>query len=150
MNNGHDTYVDAEIVEKLQRRQICTSQTADVVDYSIFSDISLRIQTNVINNKKYQSNLGRAASLALTAENNYATESQLVTIGCPTFTPKLPLPIRPSPPPSNTPIRQPITLTIPNGIQIQSAILPHYTLRTDRQTDTPTDGIGDKSAPTPA
>ena len=40
--NGHDTYVDAEIVEKLQRRQICTSQTTDAVDYSISADISIR------------------------------------------------------------------------------------------------------------
>jgi len=30
------------------------------------------------------------------------------------------------------------------------AVFPQYTLRTDRQTDRPTDGIGDKSVPTPA
>ena len=34
---------------------------------------------------KSQSNLGRAASPPLTAENNYATESPLVTMGCLTF-----------------------------------------------------------------
>jgi len=37
-------------------------------------------------NKKYQSNLGRAASPPLMAENNYATKSPLVTMGYSTFT----------------------------------------------------------------
>jgi len=37
-------------------------------------------------------------------------------------------------------------LTTPNGIQIQSAVLPQYALQADR----PTDGIGEKSVPTPA
>jgi len=44
--------------------------------------------------------------------------------------------------PSNTPIRQPTPLTKPNGIWIQSAVLPQYTLRTDQLTDQPTDGLG--------
>jgi len=39
-------------------------------------------------NKKSQSNLGRAASPPLTAENNYATKSPLITLKCHTFTPK--------------------------------------------------------------
>jgi len=43
--------------------------------------------------------------------------------------------------------------TSPNGIQIQSAVMPQknslYRL-TDRQTDRPTDGIDDKSVSTPA
>jgi len=51
--------------------------------------------------------------------------------------------------PSNTPIPQPTPLTNPNSIQIQSAVLPQYTFRTDRQTDWPTDWpthvIGDNS-----
>ena len=37
--------------------------------------------------------------------------------------------------PSNTPIPRPTQLTTPNGIRIQSAILPQYTFRTDRLTD---------------
>jgi len=40
---------------------------------------------------------------------------------------------------SNTPIRRPTSLTTQNGIHIQSAVLPQYTFRTDRQTDTQTD-----------
>jgi len=38
-------------------------------------------------NKKSQSNLERAMSPPLTAENNYATKSPLVTMGCPIFSP---------------------------------------------------------------
>jgi len=34
---------------------------------------------------------------------------------------------------------EPTLFTTPNGIQIQSAIFPQFTYRTDRQTDTPTD-----------
>jgi len=41
-------------------------------------------------------------------------------------------------------------LTTPNGIQIQSTILPQYTLQTDRQTYRPTDGLGDRPVPKPA
>ena len=33
----------------------------------------------------------------------------------------------------NTPIHRPNPFTTPNGIQIQSAVFPHYTVRTDRQ-----------------
>ena len=51
--------------------------------------------------------------------------------------------------PSNTPVLRPTPLSTPNGIRIQSAVLPHYTFRTDRRTDTqtdrPTDGIGNRS-----
>jgi len=40
----------------------------------------------------------------------------------------------------------PTPLTIPNGIQIHSAVLTQYTSRTDRQTDTQTDRwAGDRS-----
>ena len=83
------------------------------------------------NNKKCQSNLGRAAS------------------------PPLPKPLLPPGefgPSSNIPIPRPTPVTTPNGTQIQSAILPQtpqYTLQTDRptdrQTDRQTDGIGNKS-----
>ena len=86
---------------------------------------------------------GKSRVATLTAENNYATKS-------PHLPPKLPLPFRRSPPPSNTPISRPTPLTTPNGIQIQSAILPQYTFRTDRPTDQPTDGLGDRSVPRPA
>ena len=40
-----------------------------------------------------------------------------------------------SPLPSNTSIPQLTPFTTPNGIRIQSAVLPQYTFRTDRQTD---------------
>jgi len=40
--------------------------------------------------------------------------------------PKLPLPLRWSPLPSNTPIPRPIPLTTPNGIHMQSAIFSQY------------------------
>jgi len=46
---------------------------------------------------------------------------------CIVFTPKLPLPLQRSPPKSNTPIPSPTPLTTPNGIWIQSAVLPQYT-----------------------
>jgi len=72
--------------------------------------------------------------------HNYATKSPLVTMGRPKFTPKT----APSPStitnPSITPIPWPTPLTTPNGIRIQSAILPQYTLRTDRPTDRQRDG----------
>jgi len=44
--------------------------------------------------------------------------------------------------PSNTPIPQPTPLTIPNGIRIQSAVLPQQTSLTDIQKDRLTHGIG--------
>jgi len=34
------TYIDAEIVEKLQRRHICASRTAHVIGVSVLSDIN--------------------------------------------------------------------------------------------------------------
>jgi len=46
---------------------------------------------------------------------------------CIVFTPKLPLPLRRSPPKSNTPIPSSILLTTPNGIRIQSAVSPQFT-----------------------
>jgi len=80
-----------------------------------------------------QSNLGRARRSRATTQQS----PHLFQWGA--HTSKLALPLRRSPPPSNTPIPQPTPLTIPNGIRIQSAVLPQYTFRTDRQTDRPTD-----------
>jgi len=60
----------------------------------------------------------------------------LLQWGAPHLPPKLPFPLRQSSLPSNTSIPQPTPLTTPNDIQIQSAVLPQYILRTDRQTDT--------------
>ena len=61
--------------------------------------------------------------------HNDATKSPLVTIGRRKFTPMQTAP-SPStitrPPKSNTPIPSPTPLTTPNGIRIQSAILPQY------------------------
>jgi len=48
---------------------------------------------------------------------------------------KTTLPLGTRVPPSNRLIPRPTTLTTPNGIQIQSAVLPQYTPQTDRQTD---------------
>jgi len=64
-------------------------------------------------------------------------------------TPKLPLPLPRSPFQSSTPIPHLITLTTPNGIQIQS--FPQITHQTDQQTERqtdPTDGLGNKPVPT--
>jgi len=41
-------------------------------------------------------------------------------------------------PPSNTSMPGPSPLTTPNGVEIKSAVLPQYTLQTDRPTDRPT------------
>ena len=66
---------------------------------------------DAIFNKKSQSNLGRAVSPPLTAENNYATKSPLVTMGCLTFTPKSPPHLidytKPSTDPTQRPKRHP-------------------------------------------
>jgi len=69
-------------------------------------------------------------------KNNYATMLQW---DAPISLPELPLPLWRSPPLSNAPIPWPTPLTIPNSIRIQSAVLPQYTFRTDRPTDTQTD-----------
>jgi len=73
--------------------------------------------------------------------HNYATKSPLVTMGCPTSTPKT-APFWRSLPPSNTPISLWIALTTPIGIKIQSAVFLQFTHQTDwptdRQTDRPT------------
>ena len=101
-------------------------------------------------NKKLQRNLGRATSPFLTAENDCATKSPLVTVRCPTFAPKtapsLPIDdlhlhlIHPSldqlhpPPRTASRSNQPFFHNSPTG-------------PTDRPRQT--DGIGAKSAPTP-
>jgi len=79
-----------------------------------------------------QSNMRRARRKGLIGYN-----------GTPKFTPKTAPSLRRSPPPSNTPIPRLTQLTTPNGIRIQSAVLPQYTLRTDRQTD----GLDDRPVP---
>jgi len=57
----------------------------------------------------------------------------LVTMGCPKFTPKTAPPLRRLPTQSNTPIPRLTSLTIPNGIRIQSAVLAQYTFCTHTQ-----------------
>jgi len=74
-----------------------------------------------------------------TPNDNYATKSPLVTMGRPKFTPKTAISPSITTTPSNAPIPRPTPLTIPNGIRIHSAILPQYTFRTDRPSDTQTD-----------
>jgi len=102
---------------------------------TIFSTLS---PGEVITNKKFQTNLGRAASPPLTvmAENNYTTNG---TIGCPKLTPKLSLPfddlhshlIRPSlDQPHLPPKRHPDPISR----------FPQYTLDRHRPTNKPTDG----------
>ena len=76
----------------------------------------------------YRRDLGRAAC------------PQWLQWDAPNSPPKLPLPLRRSPSPSNTPIPRPNPLTIPNGIRIQSAFF-HNTL----PGHTHTDGLGDRS-----
>ena len=66
---------------------------------------------------------------------NYARKSILVRMGCPKFTPKTAPSLQRLLPPYNTSISQPTSLTIPNSIQIQSAILPQYTFRTNRHIE---------------
>jgi len=87
--------------------------------------------------KKSQSNLGRAALQLLTAENNYATKSPLITMGCSTFTPKTASSLRRSPPYLIPHLSTDPTHPTPNSMQIQSAVLPQYTpdRHTDRQFD---------------
>jgi len=68
--------------------------------------------------------------------HNQASKSPLVTMGCPTFTPKTAPYRSTSPLPSNTPIPRPIPLNSPNGIRMQSALLPQYSFQIDQQADT--------------
>jgi len=71
--------------------------------------------------------------------------------GTPQFTPKTAPSTSTITIPSNTPFTRWTPLTTPNSIRIQSAILPQYTLWTDRQrdrqTDRETDGPGECSVP---
>jgi len=95
-------------------------------------------------NKKSESNLGRAASPPLTAENAYATKSPLVAMGCPTFAPKLPFPFDDFHPSVDQPHLPP--KRHPDAISRFTTV--HRPDRpTDRQTDRPTDGLGDRSVP---
>ena len=82
---------------------------------------------------------GKAASPPVAEENDYATKSPLVTMGCPTFTTKTASSLRRSPPASNTPFPRPTPLTTSNGIWIQLVVLTQYTFRTNQPTDKPID-----------
>jgi len=74
-------------------------------------------------------------------------KSPMVTMGHLKFTPKTATSPSMITTPSYTPIPRLTSLTIPNGIRIQLAVLPQYTFRTDRHrhTDRPTDRIDDSS-----
>jgi len=119
--------------------------------------------TTTKTNKKFQSNLGRAASPPLTAENGLARcvctahsaagtlHPHHISHRCTQFrttTPQIPIGYNGMPhiypktdpssstisTPSDTPIPRPTALTTPNGIQIQSAIFHNSpTGQTDRQ-----------------
>jgi len=78
------------------------------------------------------------ARLLYALPHNYATKAPLVTMGRPTFTPKLPLAFQRSPPPSNTPISQPTPTHHPeqHPDPISHFATIHFADRpTDRQTD---------------
>jgi len=60
----------------------------------------------------------------------------LVTMGQPTFTPKLPFPWGDLHPASTCLILAPSQPTTPNGIQIQSAVFPQYTGQRDTHIQT--------------
>ena len=68
---------------------IQTHETYFIFDakYAYFNVFYFRFEHRVTVNKKSQSN-----PATLTAENDYATKSPLVTIGCPHLPPKLPFP----------------------------------------------------------
>ena len=91
-------------------------------------------------NKKPRSKLGSAALPPITAERITTLQSphwyDWLQWDASHLPPKLPIPLRRSPPPSGTPIPRPTLLITPYGIQIQSAVLSQYILRIDRQTDT--------------
>jgi len=82
-----------------------------------------------------QSNLG----IARRSRTSMQQSTHWLQWDAPNSPPKLPFPLRRSPPSSNTPIPRPTPLTTPNGIWIHSAVLPQYTFRTHIQTDTQTE-----------
>ena len=101
--------------------------------------------TSPSTNIKSQSNLGRAASPPLRAENNYATKSPMVIVGCPTFNPK----IAASPSTFSTHLTHPSLDRPHSPPQTASRFnhpFGHSTL--SRQTDRMTDGLGENSVPT--
>jgi len=71
----------------------------------------------------------------------------LVAMVCLKFTPKTASSPSTIITPSNTPIPSRTSLTTPNGIRIQSAVLSQYTFRT--HTHRETDGLGDRSVSAP-
>jgi len=114
-------------------------------------------------NKKFQSNLGKAASpppsntrmpkpTPFTTPNDSSIGSRTFAQlpgtqqsphwlrwewDAPNSPPKLSLPPSTITTPSNKPIPRPTPRITPNGIRIQLAVLPQYTFWTDRQTDKP-------------
>jgi len=108
------------------------SNTAFVTDLNLYQ---IPITTSPL-----QSNLGTARCSHTTMQQS----PHWLQWDIPNSPPKLPLPLQRSPPPCNKLIPQPTPLTIPNGIRIQSAILPQYTFQTDLQTDRLTDTDTDR------
>jgi len=92
-------------------------------------------------NKSSSKSFGKSALIS----HNYTTEFPLVTMERHKFTPKLPLPLRRSPLPSNTPTPRPTPLTIPNGIRIHALSRFATVHFPDRHTHRPTDGLGECS-----
>jgi len=110
---------------------LCTSVCNFPKCWSIFKILSPA--DSVVNlQQEIQSNLGRAEAPTLTAKNMPQSPHWLQRDA-------------PHLPQSNTLIRRPTSLTTRNGIQIKSAVLPQYTLRTDRPIDRPTHGVGYRS-----
>ena len=85
-------------------------------------------------NKKSQSNLERASLPPLTAQNNYATKAPIVTMWCPTFTPKTSLPFSQSPSPIK--YTHPSTDPTYHPKRHPDPISCFPTIHLDRQTDT--------------
>jgi len=70
-----------------------------------------------------------------TLPHNDATKSPLVIMGRRKFTPKLPLPLRRSPPKSNTPIPSPTPLTTPKASGSNQPFCHNTHVQTDRWVD---------------
>jgi len=91
-------------------------------------------------NSRWRSNLRRAHRSRTTMQQS----PHWLQWDTPNSPPKLPLLLRRSLPPSNTPILRLASLTIPNGIPIQPAVLPQYTFRSYTETNWPIDRQTDR------
>ena len=80
---------------------------------------------------------GRVAALS----HRYAVKFPLVTMACPKFVPKIPLPVDRSPNPTTCLIPGPVRPLMPNGIRIRSAVFQQCTGQTDRPTDRPRESL---------